>query len=625
MRTFSLTKSFILFALAAISFSCNKNDLPDIDLSEAGHPRILLAKGEEQQIQDLIDSDETWERMHAVIIEESDKIIPLSILDRVVVGRRLLATSREFLRRIFFLSYSYRMTKDDKYRIRAQGEMLNIAGFSDWNPSHFLDVAEMTLGMAIGYDWLYDELNEWNRGIIIKAIYQKGIAPSESNYYNWFLKSTMNWNLVCNSGMAYGALAIEHANSESSLEIIERSFGSIPKGIERYGPDGAYDEGFVYWGYGATYAALFLTAVEKIYKSDRGLTELPGFMESANFMKHMVAPSGKNFSWGDSSPEPRFQPAMFWFADKQQDASLLWSERIHLQKDDFSELASNRLLPALMIWAKNSTLANISEPTDKFWVGRGANPVAMMRNSWSDPNAIYLGFKAGSPSVVHSHMDIGSFVMEVDGVRWASDFGQQNYESLESKGVGLWDNSQNGDRWKIFRYSTYSHNTIIIDDQQQLVKGYAGIEKHSDSEEFMYAISDLSNVYEGQLKKTVRGMGIKDGKYTIIRDEVETLDKSTKFRWNMLTYADVQLGTKEAVLSIEGKKLKLKVQGPDNLQMKTWSTAPTNDYDAENPGTIMVGFECELPANSSQTFEVILVPESIAADAAFTNLTLDEW
>ena len=36
--------------------------------------------------------------------------------------------------------------------------MLDMSKFEDWNPSHFLDVAEMTAGLAIGYDWLYDEL-----------------------------------------------------------------------------------------------------------------------------------------------------------------------------------------------------------------------------------------------------------------------------------------------------------------------------------------------------------------------------------------------------------------------------------------------------------------------------------
>ena len=57
----------------------------------------------------------------------------------------------------------------------------------------------------------------------------------------------------------------------------------------------------------------------------------------------------------------------------------------------------------------------------------------MMRSSWTNPKALFLGFKLGSPSVEHGHMDVGSFVFDSDGVRWAMDFGQQEYESLESK------------------------------------------------------------------------------------------------------------------------------------------------------------------------------------------------
>ena len=37
-------------------------------------------------------------------------------------------------------------------------------------------------------------------------------------------------------------------------------------------------------------------------------------------------------------------------------------------------------------------------------MGQGANPVCMMRTSWADSNALFLGFKAGSPSVNHGHM-----------------------------------------------------------------------------------------------------------------------------------------------------------------------------------------------------------------------------
>ncbi len=53
----------------------------------------------------------------------------------------MLAVSREALTRIYFLSYAWRMTGDDRYARRAEREMLNVCAFPDWNSSHFLDVS----------------------------------------------------------------------------------------------------------------------------------------------------------------------------------------------------------------------------------------------------------------------------------------------------------------------------------------------------------------------------------------------------------------------------------------------------------------------------------------------------
>jgi len=151
----SLKTLFILFFFM-LSISCNKEDSSDVpDLSEAGHPRILLLEGEEQQIRDLINSDDTWKKMHLTIIEKSTELLGKSVLERVMTGRRLLSVSREALKRIFFLSYSYRMTEDERYLQRAEAEIRAVSQFDDWNPSHFLDVAEMTMAVAIGYDWLF--------------------------------------------------------------------------------------------------------------------------------------------------------------------------------------------------------------------------------------------------------------------------------------------------------------------------------------------------------------------------------------------------------------------------------------------------------------------------------------
>ncbi len=620
-----LLVTLFLFIGSTCDKSVPETESTEVENNKAEHPRLMLLKGEETQIKELIASDAMWKKMHDVIIGECNVIITKPELERVMTGRRLLGTSRELLRRVFFLSYGYRMTANKRYLEKAEKEMLAVSRFTDWNPSHFLDVAEMTMGVAIGYDWLFNELSENTRKTIKQAIVQKGLNPSKESKYNWWLKTENNWNQVCNAGMTFGALAVQEDYPSLANEIIERAFASIPLSMEVYKPEGVYPEGYGYWGYGTTFNILFICAVEKALGTDRGLSRSPGFLQTSDFLKHMIAPSGKNFNWSDNGLGASLSPAMFWLAQKSDKPSVLWSEKTFLKTDNFSKFKSIRELPAIMIWGKNIPLDKITEPKEKFWIGQGSNPVAMMRTSWTDPNAIYLGFKSGSPSVNHGHMDVGSFIMEADGVRWSSDPGMQNYESLESKGMSIFGRTQDAQRWTIYRMNNHSHNVITIDNQHQQVKGYGKIDAYSDAEAFSYVVSDISSIYDGQMKQVVRGVAMKDGKYVVVRDEVETLGKETKLKWAMFTFADVELGENSAILNQDNKKLYIQVKSPSNVEMKTWSTVPTNDYDAPNPGTVMVGFECSLPANSKAYFEVLLIPEKSRNSATYTDKNLKDW
>ncbi len=563
--------------------------------------------------------------MHQAILDECENILKLEPQDRIKIGRRLLGVSREYLRRIFYLSYAYRMTDDPRFATHVEAHLIKASDFTDWNPSHFLDVGEMTMALAIGYDWLYDELSDQTKKLVREAVVEKGLKQSYNDDYNWFLKSEHNWNQVCNAGMTFGALAVRDHYPELADSIINRAFETIPRAMVDYGPDGAYPEGYIYWGYGTTFNILFISAIEKALGTDRGLSNTTGFLETPGFMEHMVAPSTVCYNWGDCGQNGSLQPAMFWFAERTKDNSILWSENRFLQTKDYSEFTRNRILPAIMIWGKDIPVEEIKPPAETTWLGQGKNPVYLMRTSWTDPDAIYLGFKAGSPGVNHAHMDIGSFIMESDGVRWAMDFGSQNYESLESKGMSIFGREQDAERWTVFRLNNYSHSTLTVNESLQRVDGYAKIDTYSDDEKFMFATSDISTLYSGQLKRAIRGVGIVEGSYTIIRDEVETLDNSTKIRWNLVTPAEVELTNEGAILTKDGNTLYLKINTSAKYQMKTWSTAPTNGYDAENPGTIMVGFEMELAPNSKNSFEVLLVPEKSESHADFLYKSLAEW
>ncbi|MEO6916468.1 MAG: heparinase II/III family protein [Chitinophagaceae bacterium] len=590
-----------------------QTDYIGTDFKLPSHPRILMKHGEENLIKKTVASDATWTKVQQAIFTECDDIITKPPIERIQIGRRLLDKSREGLRRIFMLSYAYRLTNDQKYLQRGEKEMLAIAAFSDWNPSHFLDVAEMTMAVAIGYDWLYNGLSADSRNKIKEAIIQKGLQPSMDKKYNSWLTVSNNWNQVCNAGITYGAIAVYEDQPELSKQLINRAIKSIQLPMDDFAPDGAYPEGYSYWGYGTGFNVMFISAIEKLFGKDFGLSASPGFLKTASYMENMTGPSGNAFNYSDAGTGSELQTPMFWFANKLNDPSILWVERARLMTANPKSFTRNRLLPSVLIWSGGISLGKIAPPKELTWIGHGKSPVAMMRSSWTDSLGIYVAIKGGSASVNHAHMDIGSFIMEADGVRWAMDFGMQEYESLESKGLSIFANGQNAVRWQIFRYNNYVHNTLTINDSLQRVTGYAPIVKFSSDPGFMSGIMDLQTVYKGQLSTAFRGVALVDKSWVVIKDELQA-DAASTLRWTMLTPADVKItGKNTAELTKNGKRLTLTVTAPAEVTMKIWSTVGGHDYDAPNPGTVRIGFECKLPANKQIPVTVELVPQGAKA------------
>ncbi len=586
------------------------------------HPRILLLKGEEQAILAQVKKYPEWNHVHQTLLSECDRLIEIAPVERVKIGKRLLDKSRECLRRVFMLSYAYRTTKDAKYLKRAEKEMLAVAAFEDWNPTHFLDVAEMTMAVAIGYDWLFDQLSPETRSTIRKAILTKGIQPSLDKQYNWFLQAGHNWNQVCNAGMSYGALAIAEDEPRIAGDIIARAVQSIPKAmLPSYKPDGAYPEGFSYWDYGTTFNVLFNSAIEKALGTDFGLSESPGFMQTADFFQNLTGPTGQAHNWGDSGLRAGLSPAMFWFAEKSKAPSLLWSQK-QLLSQKSTGYVKNRIIPALLVWGAKTDLDAIKPPVKKLYIGQGPSPVALMRSSWTDSNAVFVGVKTGSPAVNHAHMDIGSFVIDAQGERWAMDFGMQDYNSLESKGVDLWNRSQNSQRWQVFRLNNFAHNVPSFNGALTNAKGYAKIDAWADEPSQMAVLTDLSDMYTGQVTALKRGISIRNGDFVVVRDEVKIGEKPAVMRWNMLTPATVRIVDGKTVeLSQHGKTMLLIFETDVKIDIKTWPTDPTHDYDAPNPGTNFVGFEAALPAHASEHFNVYLTSRA----GVMPTKPLAEW
>lgn len=586
------------------------------------HPRLLVKEADIRLIEQEIPKSKIKSRIHADILQECDRITTLPQLERIQTGKRLLHVSRESLRRVFYLSYAFKLTGEEKYLKRAEQELVTVCNFSDWNPSHFLDVAEMTMSVAIGYDWLFPSLSKSTKDLVKNAITQKGILPSYQKGFNWFVEGTNNWNQVCHAGMLFGALAVADDFPDLSAMVIHRAIKNVPKSMQFYAPDGAYPEGYMYWDYGTSFNVLLIDALEKAFGTDFGLSNQKGFLQSATYLQHMVGPGMLVHNWGDCFTTAVPSPAVYWFAKKTQDPTLLWYQS-KIASEPQTKFNRERILPALLIWAQSIEVDKVPAPEKLTWMGQGKSPVGLMRTSWTDPDAFFVGFKTGAANVSHAHMDAGSFVIDAKGERWAVDFGMQNYHSLESKGVDLWSMRQNSQRWQVFRYNNFVHNTLTINDQLHVVNGNSKIERYSEAPDKMFFTTDLKEVLGQNIQKANRGIMLENNERVIVRDEIVGADESTKVRWTLLTPAKARILNKKTIeLTQNGKTMYVHCNSNVGLTLKTWTTVGPNSFDDKNGDTVLVGFETNIPGNQTAVFDVVFSEKKKESRKA---TSIDEW
>jgi len=564
------------------------------------HPRLLWAAGGEETVRRKIRQDPLCAAVWDAVRVAADRMLDEPPVVYLKQGRRLLHRSREALERITHLGFAARMTGEKRYVRRAIAEMKAAAAMPDWNPSHFLDTAEMTLALAIGYDWLYPQLSAAERAEIRDAIEQKGLGPylQPGKKHGWE-RGGNNWNQVCHGGMVAGALALLEENPRRAAEVVSRALAGLPHAMKVYDPDGTYPEGPGYWAYGTTYNVILIAMLESAFGTDFGLSQSPGFLKSGEFPLHMTGPTGQHYCFSDCSPQTNFQPAMLWFASRTRRPELLWFQHDLLARE-LRDSRHDRFFPLALLWAEPGWRR--VEPSTRHWLGRGPNPVAAFRSSWTDPHALYLAIKAGSPGASHGHMDIGSFILEADGVRWSLDLGMQNYHALESRGFLLWDGRQGGERWRLFRYHNRGHSTLLVDDQEQLVGSRAPITEFSAEE--TSATVDMSATYAHELAVAKRRFRLEDDRRVIIEDELKAGARPVTVRWAMVTPATLQPG---GWLQKDGKRLRLEVISPAGAELHAWpADPPPTDFDEPNPGVSVVGFVAPLAAGQHTTWKVIL-------------------
>ena len=599
-----------------------------VDKIPADHPRLMADAATLASLRDSVGDDPTRKALAEAVVKQADLMQGEPPIKRELEGRRLLGQSRWCLKRTLVLATAYHLTGDMKHVERCKQEMLAVAEFSDWNPSHFLDVGEMTLALAIGYDWLYDQLDDASRAKIRKAIIEKGVSlPFETRHKGW-VRASNNWGQVCHAGLTAGALAVAEDDRELAAKTVHNALKNVPRAMHAYDPNGSYPEGPGYWAYGTSFNVVLIATLESVFETDFGLTKAPGFDLTGQYPALMCGPSRRFFNYADGGEGRGSQSCLFWFASRFDRPDWLLGERQELM-DDVARADSRgggRLLPLALLWMDGlEDDPPIRMPLN--WFSESSTPVTVHRSSWTDPDATFVGLKGGSPSGPHGQMDIGSFVLDAEQVRWATDLGAEGYHGIESRGMNLWSNRQDSDRWTIFRQMNEGHNTLVIDGQLQKASGRAPMVEFSDDPTQPHSILDMSDVYEGQAESIRRGVALVDSKNVLIQDELTGLKPGSRVRWGMITPGKPGEAGKPKIELTQGKaQLEMTILSPEPIGWAVIDTAkPRNEWDSPNRGTCMIAFEAVAPESGKLTLAVLARPGSVEKAADVEVVPLADW
>jgi len=538
----SITRRVLLGQLAAASVCAQTPDPDPLRGLRANHPRLILLDPDLDKLRASVHDVPLAKRIFSDLEKECDRLLSIPPIEYKLNGNRLQTQTRKAVDRITTLALMYRLTGRDPWLRRAIMELTAAAAFKEWNPARFIDTAELTHAFAIGYDWLFNALVPDERAWIRDALISKGLDPALALYQQkarW-VTDHYNWNIACNSAMSIGALAVADEAKDKSASILRAALESIPRGLTTYGADGGWPEGPAYGEYAMRYACLFFASLETALGNDYGLSGFHGIDRAGRFRVYNISPSNKIFSFADGGDDPGLAPEMFWIARRFNNPVYAWSEQKQLERSTHPDAYD-------LAWFQHDAKA----PQPPSWpldaVFHGVN-IATFRSSWEDPAGVFLAVKGGDNKAAHSHLDLGSFMLDAGGIRWASD--------IEQDDAGLTP----AQRAALYSVRTESHNTLLIDGENQDPRAEAHITHQETSPDFSWVQVDLSKA-NPKLKQWNRRIGLAQRQSVLIEDSVRS-DQPVEVIWSMLTTADILPNGPTAVLHKNGWNLALEIRTP---------------------------------------------------------------
>ncbi|KAJ5906257.1 uncharacterized protein N7473_003173 [Penicillium subrubescens] len=525
--------AFASIASASIDFS----SLPS-------HPRLMFTDARVQAVLSMNKTDLYYQSVLGYLQKTANTAIatPLSLSAST-------SWSSTIRMNVGATAGMYRLTNDSAYSDWVIETILTIVNLSDWNPSNFLNTADITMTVSLGYDWVYDQLTETQREAIETAISEKSFVPALNSSVNSWSEHTNNWAQVTHGCLIIGTLAIGDVKATLANQIIDFSLPKLNVSLQQYAPDGGWVEGYSYGTYAGIFLGLMMGSLDSALGNDLGISSLPGMSNLGAWLTHGFGQTG-GFSWADGA----------WTFSN---ANSLWSVGYWATRFNQAGWLQGMLSRFTAVQAATFQAYLFYSTT------LNTTNMAGSTGSWG-------GFNGRS----HGHLDAGSFVVDYKGYRWAELLGSDSY-SLSNYFAAP-------KRWTYYRCRSEGANTLSISDKAQTALHFANqipsannslLWAGSFDSSSRFGIANLTEAYSNVTSSVLRGVVVLNDSQLLVRDEI-IAPGAVDIAASWHTTADITLGTdnRTATLTRGDIKMELKILRPSNAYLELVDTNPCNAY-----------------------------------------------
>lgn len=588
-------------------------------------PRIIHSTPEWERLKGLIATDPLYAKMVANLKAGGEKLLETPELTRVFGEQQGTVTpGSKAIYRMATLGTLHMLDGDPRWMERGIREMVAItdpATFQNWYVAEPAVTADFLIAASMGYDYFKAGFTAKQLVDIKTYMIEKGIgalaagikgeppppsavgkaagvedapkakAPAKGPAKKAEDEEPDSEHMAMASALILSAICLVDDDPGAARQAIDGAAKVFGKGMVRFAPAGIWPEGMEAGEHVLDYAIMVMQTLKTNAGSDFGFSVLEGIPQTGIARVHLVGPFGNLFNYGDTNGTSLSRPwVSTWLAGAHGN---MGQKALTAGAAPGTETALLNLAGHVMYYNPYAAGDGTPNSTD---YGVAGGQVATLRSGWEKTSA-YVAMKGGDNSLPTSQLDLGTFILDMGGKRWAIELGGESDRVLKGANAAK--------RAQMYVEGTPGQNTLEIGQAEeppppkkgqaapkpvistnQSPDGKAAIGFVKSTPEYSAAALDLKDPYSKAVKQAIRGAKLVRGAkpYVVIQDDL-IVKNNTPVTWKMHTRAEVTLDGPSATLTDAKQTLHLKILSPAGATFTTEDAPePANDQEKSMKG-----------------------------------------